>query len=62
VDGNSNKRHRRNNDKSIELIKTLFKFEESYAKVRVVKIEIQKGNFLKVIQMRKCHATFIMLN
>jgi hypothetical protein len=45
VDGNSNKRHRRDNDKSIGLIKRLFKFEESYVKVRVVKIEIQKEFF-----------------
>jgi hypothetical protein len=47
VDGNSNKRHRRDNGKSIGLIKTLFKFEKSYAKVGVVKIEIQKEFFLK---------------
>ncbi len=45
MDGNSNKIHRRDNNKSIGLIKTLFKFEESYAKVRVVKIEIQKEIF-----------------
>jgi hypothetical protein len=47
VDGKSNKKHKRDNDSFIGLIKTFFKFEESYAKVEVVKIEIQKEFFKK---------------
>jgi hypothetical protein len=50
VDGKPNKRLKRFSDGSIGLAEALSKFAESYAKIEIMKIEVQKEIALKTME------------